>query len=79
MNRLLMDTAKLLHVSPRMLFTLAAESRRCNDAQWVGEKRYSEYMRYGRVPSYVSEWCITQWQPPKEVACGSHRTHEAVT
>lgn len=78
MNRLLVDTAKLLRVSPRMLFTLAAESRRCNDAQWVGEKRYAEYMRTGRIPPYVENWMLDQWQP-KEVANGSHRAHEAAT
>ena len=60
-RKLIEETAKLLKVSPRIIFQLAAESRRCNDARYVGDTRYESFERYGAIPKYVEDFALSQW------------------
>lgn len=62
MSDLVKDTAQRLNIEPKVLFKRVAYQKGFTNADEVASDRFQRWLKFGEVPSYVSDYCLDQWR-----------------
>lgn len=64
MADLIKDTSKKMGVAEKAVFMRASMDKGFTNASEVADYRYTRWFKYGEVPTFVEEFCLTQWRAP---------------
>lgn len=62
MSDLITDTARKMGLEPKVLFRKATEEAKFTNYLEVADYRFGRWFKWGEVPEYISDYCLTQWR-----------------
>jgi hypothetical protein len=63
-NDLIIDTAARQGVQTKALFWKAAVNKGFTNAQEVSDYRFAKWFKYGEIPEWVTDYCLSFWRTP---------------